>query len=317
VSEDAPETDAEQPEPSGPTRCGLVALLGRTNVGKSTLLNELVGAKVAIATPRRQTTTRSFHGVWTEGDAQAVFVDTPGLHKPEDREGERMLGETRSALVDIDLVLVVVEPGDTNRGGTSHVLQSLERAGSPPALLVVNKTDTLEPRSPLVRETVVDLTKAYPFERFVPISAKTGEGLDLLGQEILSRLPDGPWLYPPDEVSNVPQRFYAAEIVREKAMELTRDEIPHALGVEVTELAKDEAGDWRIRATIFVDRESRKGILIGAHGKKIHQIRKRAKRDLEETLEASVDLQLKVAVRKAWRNKRSTRHKKKKRKRKR
>lgn len=286
------------------TRCGVVALLGRTNVGKSTLLNQMVGAKVSIATDRRQTTRRSVHGVVTEGSVQAVFVDTPGLHKPEDPESKRLLREARDALIDVDLVLCLVEPGDRADRGSRHLLTYLEAAESPPALLVVNKVDQVEVGDPAVIQTVQALSQAYPFARAFPVSARDGSGVDVLLAEVLERLPAGPFLYPPDEISNVPQTFYAAEIVREKAMQATRDEIPHAIGVEIDELRRDEEGAYVIKACLFVDRDSRKGILIGAKGRKINAIRKRAQRELEELLEVPVHLTTRVEVRKGWRRKR-------------
>ena len=277
-------------------RCGIVTLLGRTNVGKSTLVNALVGAKVSIVTDRRQTTRRAVHGVLTEGDVQAVFVDTPGLHKP-DGKGKKMLRETRDALVDVDLVLAVVEPGDKLAGGTEFLLKYLEQAGNPPALLVINKTDGIEPGDPGMRETVEALTKAYAFKRVFPVSATTGEGLELLAAEVLAAMPQHPFLYPPDEVSNVTQPFYAAEIVREKAMELVEDELPHAIEVEVLELARDEQG-YVIHVELYVDRDSRKRILIGKHGRIIKQIRARAREELQELLETEVELETVVRVRK-------------------
>ena len=288
----------------GETRCGVVALLGRTNVGKSTLLNHMVGAKVSIATDRRQTTRRSVHGVVTEGDVQAVFVDTPGLHKPEDPESKRLLREARDALIDVDLVLCLVEPGDRADRGSRHLLQYLEAACSPPALLVVNKVDQVELGNPAVLQTAQALTQSYPFLKVFPVSAREGTGVDVLLAEVLARMPAHPFLYPPDEISNVPQTFYAAEIVREKAMQATRDEIPHAIGVEIEELRRDAEGAYVIQALVFVDRESRKGILIGSQGRRIHTIRKRAQRELEELLEVPVQLTIRVEVRKAWRRKR-------------
>jgi GTP-binding protein Era len=283
----------------------MVALLGRTNVGKSTLLNRMVGAKVSIATDKRQTTRRSVHGVLTEGHVQAVFIDTPGLHKPEDPESKRLLREAREALIDVDLVLCLVEPGDRAERGTTYLLEYLRAAEDPPALLVVNKCDTAEVGDPAVIQTVQALTKAYPFLRAFPISAQEGAGVDLLLEEVFKHLPPGPFLYPPDEVSNVPQTFYAAEIVREKAMEATRDEIPHAIGVEVKELRRDEDGAYVIKTVLFVDRQSRKGILIGAQGRKINAIRKRAQRELQELLETPVRLTTSVEVRKGWRKRTS------------
>lgn len=283
------------------TRCGLVAVLGRTNVGKSTLVNRIVGAKVSIVTDRTQTTLRPVHGVLTEGRSQAVFVDTPGLHRPVDRLGRSMIAEVRRSLEGIDLVAAVVEPGDRPEGGTGHLIRILEAAGSPRTLLVVNKLDLARPGSPRVRRTVEDLSGAYPFERAYPISARTGAGVDVLVRDLLALLPEAPFEYPEDEVSNVPQLFYAAEIIREKAMEATREEIPHAIAVEVEELTRDDDGVYTIRAVLAVDRESRKGILIGAGGSRIKEIGVRARQELEEILEAPVHLMTRVAVVKDWR----------------
>ena len=279
------------------THCGVVTLLGRTNVGKSTLLNALVGAKVSIATDRRQTTRHVVHGVVTEGDRQAIFVDTPGLHKPEDRESKRLLNDARSSLEDVDLVVVVVEPGDRPAGGTQFVLDYLREAGSPPALLVVNKVDTVELGDPAVLKTIQKLSAEYSFVYAYPVSAKDETGLEGLLAAVLARLPQGEHLYPPDEISNVPQTLYAAELVREKAMERTEQEIPHTIEAEVEQLTRDEAGTYHLKVALTVDRESRKGILIGHRGRKIRSIRRAAQADLQSVLEAPVELELTVRVR--------------------
>ncbi len=291
------------------TRCGLVTLVGRTNVGKSTLLNRIVGAKVSIVPAHPQTTIRAVQGVLTAGDRQAVFVDTPGLHKPVDRMGESLLDEVRGSLEHIDLVLAVVEPGDRALGGTRHLVSFLEAAGSPLAFLVVNKVDRVVHGDPAVRITAEELSRVYPFKRVYPISASAGTGVEGLVHDVLDLLPEGPFLYPEDEISNVPQQFYAAEILREKAMAATEDEIPHSIGVEILELTKSEDGAFTIRAVLYVDRESRKGILIGAGGKKIKEIGSRAREELQDLLEAPVHLMTEVKVRKDWRKRpRTTGH---------
>jgi GTP-binding protein Era len=296
----SPSEPENTPSESAP-RTAFVALIGRTNIGKSSLVNRFVEAKVSIVTDRQQTTRRNVLGVWTEGEVQIVFVDTPGLHRPQDSEGKRMLRESRIALEGIDLVLALVEPGDRLQGGTQHLIDTLIRCGSPRSVLVINKIDTVPPTSKAVRETAETLCSAYPFQKIFPISALHGDGTQLLFENILEVAQPGPWHFPSEEVSNVGQEEYAAEIIREKAMQLTEQEVPHHIRVRIDHLTRSEKGDWRIHATILVDTESRKGILIGSRGKKIKEIGTAARLELQEILDAPVVLKTQVSIEKNWR----------------
>jgi GTP-binding protein Era len=242
---------------------GFVSILGRPNAGKSTLLNALVGMKLAIVTFRPQTTRTSIQGVLNLPAAQIVFVDTPGIHKPDSLLNRRMLETVRAALDQRDLLLMVV---DATRPPTPEDREAvaLVSAAKTPVLLLLNKIDGLKDKSALL-----GLIEAYrslhEFEDYIPISALNGTGLDVLRAEIVKRLPEGPAYFPEDHVTDQPERFFAAEAVREKALRLTRDEVPHSIAV-VVDHWEEKDRLTRIAATIYVERASQKGIVIGAGG---------------------------------------------------
>jgi len=281
-------------------RSGFVVLLGRPNVGKSTLLNALLGEKIAIVSPRPQTTRTRILGVLTRPDAQVILLDTPGWHRPRHKLGEYMVSEVRRAVPDADLLLFLVDltgpPNDEDRS-----LVGLLRGAAAPILLVGNKADLLPGRLPDV--ALEPYRKLLPGAGTMIISALTGQGLADLLEAIIARLPEGPQYYPPDVVTDQPERFIAAEMVREQVLLHTHQEVPHAVAVVVDEYKERDEGITYIRAVIYVERESQKGILIGQGGAMLKTIGQEARRELERFVGGRVYLELWVKVRKNWRKK--------------
>lgn len=280
-------------------RSGFVAILGRPNVGKSTLMNALVGEKVAITSSRAQTTRGRIMGVMTRENLQIVFLDTPGLHAPRNKLGEYMMGAVKDALDGIDAVILMIDATDVRNAD----LEILEKYGSLPVkrALVVNKidqvnADTLAP--------LLERLSAQPMDAFVPVSALKKNGLDRLTAQLAAWMPQGPQYFPDDMVTDQPERVIVAEMIREKALRNLRDEIPHGVGVEV--LAMENEGDEKravtIHANIFCEKESHKGILIGKKGDMLRRIGEQARGDIEKMLGQRVNLQLWVKVRPDWRN---------------
>jgi GTP-binding protein Era len=278
-------------------RAGFVAILGRPNAGKSTLLNAMIGQKVAIVAPRPQTTRTSIQGVLTIPGAQIVFVDTPGIHKTVSLLNKRMMDSVRSS-TGADVLLFLVDA--TARPSDEDVQAvDLVKKTAAPAIAVFNKIDRLRDKPALL--TSIDRYRAlHEFAAYVPISALKGEGLDLLRDEIVSRLPAGASLYPSSQVTNQPERFLAAELLREKILLATRQEVPHAVAVLVEDW-KDEPNIVRINATIYVDRPGQKAILIGAGGALLKKVGTQARREIEAMIGKKVFLQTFVKVRPNWR----------------
>lgn len=289
----------EQKEPKDKTYSGFVTIVGRTNVGKSTLINALLGQKVSIVTDKAQTTTLLVKGILTEGNRQAVFVDTPGLHKPQSQYAKMFLGDIPKALEDVGLVLAVVEPGDTPEKGTKYLMSLLERVEAP-KFLVVNKIDLGSKRS--IGFTIDELTTLCPFEAVHKISALNNKGIDELREQIMERLAPGPFFYPEDMVSDLPQPLYVAEVVREKIMNLTSEEVPHCVGVLVDVIQEQPNGNYYIEADIFVERPSLKPIIVGKDGSMIKQIGTLARQELEEITGRKIILKTHVRVMRNWRN---------------
>jgi len=276
---------------------GFVSILGRPNAGKSTLLNALVGAKLAIVTEKPQTTRTSIQGVLHLPSAQIVFLDTPGIHEPDSALNKKMLETVRAALADRDLLLYMV---DATRPFTERDKKAVDLLrGSAPALLVLNKIDQLKDKSPLLG--LISKYKAiHEFVDYLPISALTGEGLDTLREAILQRLPEGPPYFPPDYITDQPERFLAAELIREKILRKTRDEVPHAVAV-VVDRWEETPQLTKIHASIYVEREGQKGILIGSRGSLLKEIGTEARLEMERLLDKKVFLELHVKVRPKWR----------------
>lgn len=281
---------------------GFVAVVGRPNVGKSTLINALIGQKIAIMSDKPQTTRSRILCILTQEDAQIIFLDTPGVHKPRHKLGSYMAKAAEGALHGVDAVVFVVDATEKPGAGEQYILKQLASVRVP-VLLAVNKIDLL-PRAETL-PIIARYAKAYDFAGIVPISARTEENLDGLLAEIKKYLPEGPRYYPEDMVTDQPERRIIAELVREKALVLTRDEIPHAVAVDIEEIAARPKGDVYIRAVIYVERESQKGIIIGARGALLRTIGAHARADIETLLGTKVYLDLWVKTRRDWRNRES------------
>ena len=283
-------------------KSGFVAVVGRPNVGKSTLINALVGQKIAIMSDKPQTTRSRILCILTEKDAQIIFLDTPGIHKPQDALGSYMAKATEGALRGVDVVVFVVDVTEKMGAGECYILVQLAQVHAP-VLLAVNKIDRIPREESL--PVIASYAKAYDFAAIVPISAREEENLTGLVDEIKAKLPEGPQYYPEDMVTDQPERLIIAELVREKVLELTRDEVPHAVAVDIEEMTTRPKGDVYIRAVIYVERSSQKGIIIGARGALLRTIGQRARADVETLLGAKVYLDLWVKTRKDWRNRAS------------
>jgi len=281
------------------TRSGIVALCGRPNVGKSTLVNAIVGAKVAIVSDRPQTTRRSIRGVMTTPDWQLVLVDLPGLQRPRDALTQRMARQVQRTLTDAEASLLLLN-GEQGVGPGDRYLTGLLAAAAAPVIVGVNKVDRLDrARTAAVLQAAAELGVG---EEVFPISARTGEGLDGLVAALAQRLPEGPFLFDAAEHSDQSVEVELAELIREPILHRTRHEVPHAVEVELAEVQRPRPGVAVIRALVWVETESQKGILIGAHGQMIKAIGSSARRQIERRLGERVHLDLSVRVRRHWRS---------------
>ena len=284
-----------------PFRSGFIAVVGRPNVGKSTLINSLMGQKLLIMSDKPQTTRNQLLCILTNDSSQMLFLDTPGIHKPKHKLGEYMVAQAEKTLRDVDLSLFVVDATEERGPGENFILEYLAKSNVP-VILVINKVDLLS--GP---EAVLSVINRYahtvPFVAVVPVSALEKTNLGKLTELIEAQLPEGPLLYPADMVTDQPERFIAAEIIREKLLHVMRDEVPHALAVEIDEMKTRENEDVYIRANVYVERESQKGIVIGAGGQVLKEVGRLARQEIETMVGNRVYLELWVKVRKDWRNK--------------
>jgi GTP-binding protein Era len=280
------------------TRAGFVALAGRPNAGKSTLVNRVVGGKVAIVSDKPQTTRREVRGIATGPDWQLVLVDLPGVQRPRDALTERMQRRVERALADSDAALLLLN-GEQEIGPGDRFIAGAVRDAGVPAVIAVNKVDRLDrPR------TVAALAEAAALEvdgDVFPVSALTGAGVPELVEHLGGLMPDGPYLYPPADKSDLPERIVLAELIREQVLRRTREEVPHAVEVEVDELEEREDGLLVVRAQVWAETESQKGILVGAGGRMVKAVGSAARREIERSTGRRVHLELKVRVRKGWR----------------
>ncbi|MDR1205500.1 MAG: GTPase Era [Peptococcaceae bacterium] len=280
-------------------RSGFAALIGRPNAGKSTLLNYLIGQKIAIVTDKAQTTRNRIVGILSHEEWQLVFIDTPGIYKPKDMLGRKMVETAMNALNEADLVYYLVDAAKEYGAGEAFIIKRLKEA-KVPVFLLLNKVDALK-REELL--PMIDFFRGLAdFKAIVPISALTGENVDALLEETLSCLPEGPRYYPGDSVTDQPERVIAAELIREKAMTAARDEVPYSVAVLVEQMTTRENGLVDIYAVLFVERESQKGILIGKKGGMLKQIGVQSRQEIESLLGTRVNLQLRVKLREGWRN---------------
>jgi len=279
-------------------RAGFVAILGRPNAGKSTLLNALLGTKLAIVASKPQTTRTAIQGVLTLPEAQIAFVDTPGIHKSKTLLNKRMMDAVRTAAEAPDLVLFVIDALAPFSDVDAQAVDLVKKANAP-AIAVLNKVDWLEEK-PKVLALIERYRALHDFVDFVPISARTGEGLDVLRREVIARLPEGPALFPEDYLTDQPERFMAAELLREKILHFAKQEVPHAVTVTIDSWEETEKL-VRIAATIYVERPGQKAIIIGAGGAALRKIGTQTRLELERRLEKKVFLETIVKVRPNWR----------------
>ncbi|NTW59556.1 MAG: GTPase Era [Nitrospirae bacterium] len=278
-------------------RSGFIAIIGRPNVGKSTLMNCLLGEKISIISDKPQTTRNRIRGILSRPDAQLVFIDTPGIHKPLHKMNEIMVKTALGTYNEVDVIMLLVEATEKPGGGDRFIIDSLAKVRTP-VLLIINKVDLInkERLLPLMQE----YSTLYSFAEIIPVSALKRD-LGGLVDALLKRMPKGPKYFPDDQLTDQPERFVVSEIIREKIFELTKEEIPYSTAVMIDQV-KEEPGLTRIDATIFVDRDSQKGIVIGKSGALLKEIGTRARLDAEKLLGVKVFLQLWVKVKKGWRD---------------
>jgi GTP-binding protein Era len=291
-------TDEQDEQKGDDFQSGFIGMIGRPNVGKSTLLNGIAGTKVAITSDKPQTTRNRIRAVVSMPEAQLVFVDTPGFHKPRAALGERLNSMVRSTMSDVDVVLFILDGAQTIGRGDVFIAGELEKIDTP-VVGVVNKIDLLDDGKVLSQLDVA--CHLYPFAEVIPVSAKAGANVPELVALLMPFLPPGPRYFPEDLISDQPERVLVSELIREKALELTRDEVPHSIAVMVEEIRRRDDDDLvDIEAVIFVERESQKGIVIGKGGRVIREIGTRARVDIEPLLGNKVFLELRVKVEKDW-----------------
>ncbi|MDN6664292.1 MAG: GTPase Era [Tetragenococcus koreensis] len=281
-------------------KSGFVAIVGRPNVGKSTLLNRIVGQKIAIMSDKAQTTRNKIQGVYTTKDMQMIFIDTPGIHKPKHRLGNYMVNEAYGALQEVEAVLFMISADEKRGKGDNLIIERLQKL-SVPVFLVINKIDKIHPDNLLA--VIEDYSKQMTFAEVVPVSATQGNNFETLMQLLEDQMPTGPQYFPEDQITDHPEYFIVSELIREKVLLLTHDEIPHSVAVTIDSMKRDENDKIRIQATIIVERDSQKGIIIGKSGKMLKEIGIKARQDMEKMLGDKVYLELWVKVQKDWRDK--------------
>lgn len=279
-------------------KSGFVALVGRPNVGKSTLMNFLVGQKVAITSNKPQTTRNKISGIYTANDMQVVFVDTPGIFKPRLELDDYMDKASISSLNDVDLVLFMIEPEKMGKGD-QYIVDLLKKV-KVPVLLLINKVDQVNPNDLL--PIIDDYRKLNIFKEFLPISATQGIGIQDLIQVLRDYLPEGPDYYDPEQITDRPEYFLVAELIREQILKLTAEEVPHAAAVWVEQMNKHEKNKLQIEATVYVEKSGQKGIIIGKNGSMLKQIGINSRRQIEDLLGEKVNLHLWVKVQRNWRS---------------
>lgn len=285
-------------------KSGFVSIIGRPNVGKSTLLNEVIGQKIAIMSDKAQTTRNKVQGVYTSNNSQVVFIDTPGIHKPKHKLGDFMIKMAQSSLNEVDLILFVIDAKEGYGAGDQYIIDRLQNVDSP-VFLVINKIDQVHPDELF---PLIDFYKdKYSFAEVVPISALQGNNVTTLLDQIIEYMEEGPQYYPSDHITDHPERFIVSELVREKVLHLTREEIPHSVTCVTEQMKQREGSDViDIHVTVVVERSSQKGIIIGKQGKMLKEIGKRARKDIEALLGSRVYMEVWVKVVKDWRNKMSS-----------
>ena len=282
-------------------RSGFVALIGRPNVGKSTLMNYIIGQKIAITSNKPQTTRNRITTIYTDEErGQIVFVDTPGIHKAKNKLGQYMVRTAEQSMRDVDLILWLVEPSTFIGAGERHIIEELGQANIP-VILIINKIDTVKP--PEILSFIDTYRQAYEFDEIIPVSAKKGTNVEDVIETIYKYLPYGPMYYDPDVVTDQPERQIVAELIREKALRALKDEVPHGIAVAIEKMkTRKDKPIVDIEATIVCERDSHKGIIIGKQGAMLKKIGSLARPEIEEMLEKKVNLKIWVKVRKDWRD---------------
>lgn len=279
---------------------GFVSIIGRPNVGKSTMMNQLVGEKIAIVSDKPQTTRNRIQSVYTEENLQIVFLDTPGIHKPKTELGEFMVKTAKASLRDMDVILFMVDESDRLGGGDQHILEELKKIKTP-KILLINKIDKSDQEA--IKKIVRQYEQMELFQSIIPISALEGVNLQRVIEEIKEYLPEGPQYFPEGMITDQPERAIIAELVREKVLHYTEQEIPHGVAVEVVSMKeRPNKGLVDLEMNIYCERNSHKGIIIGKNGRKLKGIGKSAREDIEGFLGTKVNLQLWVKVKEGWRN---------------
>lgn len=281
-------------------KSGFIAIVGRPNVGKSTLLNHCIGQKIAIMSDKPQTTRNRIMGILTNDSMQAIFLDTPGIHKPHSKLGNYMVKVAADTLDEVDLVVFITDISEGYGGGDEYIIEMLKKIHTK-VILVLNKTDLVHPDK--VLETIDFYKDLYPFEEIIPTSALKGENMDRFLQIVEQQIPQGPMYYPGDQITDHPERFIVAELIREKVLQLTREEVPHSVAVVIEQMEqRDDSDVIFIHALIYTERDSQKAILIGKNGELMKKIGQRARRDIERLLGSKVYLEMWIKVKKDWRN---------------
>lgn len=278
-------------------KSGYIAVIGKPNVGKSTIINKLIGQKLSIVTPRPQTTRDNILGILTTDSYQMIFIDTPGIHKPKTLLGKYMVKKARSSIGDADIVLFVIESFGISR--EDELVASTLHGFTKPVFLLVNKVDLVKKDEILL---IIDTAKSmHKFQEVIPISAVKGDNMDILKQKLISLLPTGPQFYPEDQLSDKQERFFVAEIIREQALRYLQEEVPHSVAVKIEEMKDRSERLSYINATIYVERDSQKQIIIGKKGQKIKEIGQESRKRLETFLGRKIYLELWAKVSKDWR----------------
>lgn len=282
-------------------KSGFVALIGRPNVGKSTLLNQVLGQKIAIMSDKAQTTRNKIHGVYTSDDSQIVFIDTPGIHKPQHKLGQYMTKIAQRTLNEVDLIIFMIDAETGYGRGDQYIMDLLENSKTP-VFLIINKIDKIHPEE--ILPIIDQYRKKRTFDEVIPVSALQGNNVNTLLEQITDYLEEGPKYYPDDQITDHPERFIAAELIREKILNLTHDEVPHSIAISIDEMTYRDDGDVvYIQAAVVVERDSQKGIIIGKRGAMLKKIGSQARQDIERLLGSKVFLELWVKVQKNWRDK--------------
>ncbi len=280
-------------------KSGFVTIVGRPNVGKSTLLNQIMGEKLSIVSNKPQTTRNNIQTILTGENHQLVFVDTPGIHKPKHKLGEYMVNSAKDSIKEVDLVLFLINPEEEIGRGDKFIIETLKNQKAP-VFLVLNKVDEFTQER--VAKTLQMYSSEMDFKEIIPISALKGKNVDKLVELMIGAMPEGPKYYPDDMITDVQERFVVSEIIREKALRTLREEIPHGIAVDIIQMKQSPSGTWHIEVDMLCEKDSHKGIIIGKNGQSLKKIGESARYEIERFLRSKVNLKIWVKVRKEWRD---------------